>query len=447
MPATKLRAIFSAWWPLAASWLFMGTELPMISAVMARLPDPKIHLAAYGGVVFPIALIIEAPIIMLLSTSTALSKDAASYQKIYRFMMWAGGILTLAHFLLAFTPLFYPLVQGLMQVPDEIVEPSRIGLMIMIPWTWSIAYRRFNQGVLIRFGHSKAVGVGTAFRLAANGLALFAGWHIGGLPGIVVGTSGIAAGVLTEALYVGLRVRPVLRGPLQAAKPVEPRLSWRFFYGFYIPLALTAFINLVTQPLGSAALSRMPLALESLAVWPVLGGFIFMWRSMGFAYQDVVVAQLDTPGTTRSIQRFTWLLAAFSIGGLGLVAATDLGRIWFQTVSGLETELVDLARRGLWIALLWPALSILQNYYQGVIVSGKKTWVVTLSIVVFMAVTGLVLFFGTLEGRFTGLFVGLVAFQSGYGAQALVLAAFSRPVLRRAANRDADLFGQAAAAD
>ena len=279
MPESNLRSIFSAWWPLAASWLFMGTELPMISAVMARLPDPKIHLAAYGGVVFPIALIIEAPIIMLLSTSTALSKDFASYQKIYRFMMWAGGILTLIHFLLAFTPLYYPLVEGLMQVPDEIVEPSRIGLMIMLPWTWTIAYRRFNQGVLIRFGQSKAVGVGTAFRLAANALALLVGWQIGGLPGIVVGTSGISAGVITEAIYAGLRVRPVLRGPLQQAKLVDPALTWRFFYGFYVPLALTAFINLITQPWGSAALSRMPLPLESLAVWPVLGGFIFMWRS------------------------------------------------------------------------------------------------------------------------------------------------------------------------
>ena len=43
----------------------MSIELPLVSAVMARLSDPTIHLAAYGGVVFPIALVIEAPIIML----------------------------------------------------------------------------------------------------------------------------------------------------------------------------------------------------------------------------------------------------------------------------------------------------------------------------------------------------------------------------------------------
>ena len=61
------RRIFKTWWPLAVSWLLMSVELPALSAVIARLPDPEIHLAAYGGVVFPIALIVESPIIMLLA--------------------------------------------------------------------------------------------------------------------------------------------------------------------------------------------------------------------------------------------------------------------------------------------------------------------------------------------------------------------------------------------
>ena len=60
----------------------MSLELPALSAVIARLPNPDINLAAYGGVVFPLALILESPIIMLLAASTALSKDCASYQRL-----------------------------------------------------------------------------------------------------------------------------------------------------------------------------------------------------------------------------------------------------------------------------------------------------------------------------------------------------------------------------
>ena len=136
-----MRRILHTWWPLAASWLFMATEGLMMNAIVARLAEPRINLAAWGGVVFPIALIVEAPIIMLLSASTALSRDWDSYVKLRRFMMWAGAILTALHALTAFTPFYYVVAAGWIGAPDEIVEPARWGLMIMTPWAWSIAWR------------------------------------------------------------------------------------------------------------------------------------------------------------------------------------------------------------------------------------------------------------------------------------------------------------------
>ncbi len=99
---------------------------------------------------FPFRLIIEAPIIMLLAASTALSRDLPSYRKIYKFMMLTGFSLTLIHILVAFTPLYYLVVRGIIGSPEEIIEPARIGLMFMTPWTWSIGFRRFQQGVMIR---------------------------------------------------------------------------------------------------------------------------------------------------------------------------------------------------------------------------------------------------------------------------------------------------------
>ncbi len=431
-----MNTIYAAWWPLAASWLFMGMELPLVSAFMARLAFPKVSLAAYGGVVFPIALIIEAPVIMLLAASTALSKDLTSYKKIYRFMMWTGLITTLLHAVFAFTPLFDFIVGKVMQVPPVIIEPSRIGMKIMLPWTWSIAYRRYHQGVLIRFGHSKAISIGTALRLTANAVALIIGAQIDGVSGIVVGTSGIAAGVITEAIYTGIRVQPVIKNKLSLANPVKPELTWPDFFSFYVPLALTSFINLVIQPLGSAALSRMPMPLESLAVWPVLGGFLFMWRSLGFAYNEVVVAQLDEPGSAKPLQQFSWLLAGLSTVGIALIAVSPLARLWFEVVSGLEKPLAELALAGLWFSLLWPALSILQNTYQGVIVNGKRTVGVTVSVIILVAVTVVILTIGSSSGRFTGLFVGLIAFQVGNLFQAGYLWWASRSVLKNRKARD-----------
>jgi len=236
----SMKHIFDTWWPLAASWMLMGAELPALSAVIARLEYPKINLAAYGGIVFPLALIIEAPIIMLLAASTALCKDFDSYRKLWRFMMVSGASLTVLHILIAFTPLYYIVAEDIIGAPAVIIEPARIGLMIMTPWTWSIAYRRFNQGVLIRFGHSKAVGMGTVVRLTADLLVLLVGYSIGTIPGIIVATSAVAAGVVSEAIYAGIVTRPVVNHELKKTPPPPEPLTLTTFLKFYICLLYTS---------------------------------------------------------------------------------------------------------------------------------------------------------------------------------------------------------------
>ena len=54
------KSIFLFWLPLAATWIMMSVEGPFLAAVIARLPEPRFNLAAYG-VAFAFALLIEAP--------------------------------------------------------------------------------------------------------------------------------------------------------------------------------------------------------------------------------------------------------------------------------------------------------------------------------------------------------------------------------------------------
>jgi len=70
MQRLTTRKIFKFWLPLAGTWLMMSIEGPFIAAIIARLADPKFNLAAYG-VAFSFALIIEAPVIMMMTASTS----------------------------------------------------------------------------------------------------------------------------------------------------------------------------------------------------------------------------------------------------------------------------------------------------------------------------------------------------------------------------------------
>ena len=80
----------------------------------------------------------------------------------------------------------------------------------------------------------------------------------------------------------------------------------------------------------------MPRALISLAAWPVVTGLIFMLRSLGIAFNEVVVALLDEPGAAPALRRFTGILAAGTTLALVAIAATPVAPWWFSRVSALS---------------------------------------------------------------------------------------------------------------
>lgn len=431
-----LADVYRTWWPLAASWLMMGLELPAVSAVMARLPQPTVSLAAYGGVVFPLALLIEAPIIMMLSASTALSRDWPSYLLLRRAMVTMGGALTVLHAAIAFTPLYDVVVARVLGIPADILEPARLGLQIMTPWTMSIAYRRTQQGVLIRYGNSYAVGVGTAVRLGANVVVLALGYLHGGLPGIAVGTAAVIAGVLGEALYAGLAAHRVLRDHVRPARAAGEPLTVRRFVRFYTPLALTPLIGFFAMPLASAAMTRMPLTIASLAAWPVVNGLAFTLRSVGFAFNEVVVSLLDRPGAVAPLRRFAFGLAGATSALLLLVAASPLGPLWFGDVSGLTPDLTALAVVALAISFPLPGLNALQSWYQGILVHAHLTRGVSESMAVYLAVTAGVLAGGIALGRLPGLYITMLAMGLAGACQVAWLRYRARDHLRVLAAAD-----------
>ena len=440
-PALDARAltipqVATRWAPLAGSWLLMGLELPAVSAVMARLPHATVSLAAYGGVVFPLSLLIESPILMLLTASTALARDARSYAVVRRFMFTAAGLLTALHVLLAFTPLFDVVASTLIGIPEPVREPARIGLRIMLPWTLSIAYRRTQQGVLIRFDHSRAVTWGTMVRLATLTLVLALGSWLGRWPGIVVGTCAVACGVMAEAVFAGVAVRPVLRGVLAAAPAADPPLTMRAFVRFYTPLGLTPLLNFISMPLASAAMSRMPNALESLAAWPVLSGSTFTLRAMGFAYNEVMVALLDRWRPVPALRKFAWGLAVLTTALLLAGAATRLGLWWFARGSALPEVLARMAWRSLWLVVPMGAVSVWQSFHQGVLVHAHRTRAVTESMAVLLVATATVLGVGVAWHSLPGLGFAALALTAGGVAQIAWLSYRSRAAVAELVARD-----------
>jgi len=379
-PRTQ-KSILFFWLPLAATWIMMATEGPFLAAVIARLPDPTFNLAAHG-VAFALAILIEAPVIMLMSAATSMVKDRSSFLKLRNFSralcLGTTGVLLVV----LIPPVYDVLIPGAMGVPREVAELTYGALWFMLPWPSAIGYRRFLQGVLIRSGKTKLVAYGTVIRLAAMLMAALIGFFVLGIPGAWVGALSLATGVTVEAVAARFMaaetVRALLNGEIDSG--TTPEVSYADIARFYWPLALTSLIGLSVQPMLTFFMGRSIAPVESLAVFPVVHSLSFFFRSMGLAFQDTSIALMgDRYQNYRELRTFAWFLGGATSLGLALVAFTPLSDVYFTGISGLPPVLADYALTPTRVIVLLPAMSVLLSLQRALLVESRRTQHITVA--------------------------------------------------------------------
>jgi len=126
------KFIFFFWLPLAATWLMMAFEGPFLSAVIARMAEPKFNLAAYG-VAFSFAIIIESPVIQMMSAATALVSNRQTFYKLRNFTYILNGLTTLVMIIFLLPPIFYFITIDLINLPKVVADLTHAAVMILIP--------------------------------------------------------------------------------------------------------------------------------------------------------------------------------------------------------------------------------------------------------------------------------------------------------------------------
>jgi hypothetical protein len=333
---------------------------------------------------------------MLLTTSTALARSPQSYAMLRRFTQHLMLLTTALHVLVGWTPLFDVIVRGWVGVPESLVEPVRLGMRIMVFWSAAIAWRRFKQGVMIRYGQTKFVGQGTMVRLVSSaGLAAaLAIWN--GLPGVAVGALALSAGVIVEAAYAHWAIRHVVAAEFGPNAPVgsEPPLSYGELARFHTPLAASTLLYLLAQPLATAALARLPNREAVLAAWPVAGGLLFIVRSPALALPEVIIALMHEPGSRPALRKFMIGVGAACVAALALAGFTPLGHLYFRTLIGVSEELAGLAITGAQAAVALPMIAAWQSWYRGNLTAQRATPAITLAMMINLATLVAVLLVG-----------------------------------------------------
>jgi progressive ankylosis protein len=481
------RGIFFFWVPLAAQWIMMALEGPFLAAIIARMGEPAFNLAAYG-VAFALAILIESPVIMLMSASTALVDDAESYRRLRNFANALNAGSTALLLFVLVPSVYHGLMNTLLGLPAPVVELVYVSLWLLLPWPAAIGYRRFLHGLLIRAGLTRRVAYGTLLRLGSMAAAAAALYLLTELPGAWVGAIALSAGVCAEAAAARVMAVGVIRGLLDetgaggaaaaeagahgglhgadavlttstaasaqsgadagagaedvaAARAAVQDAGARTAapgYGaiarFYYPLALTSFIGLTVHPLLTFFMGRAPRPVESLAVFPVVHALSFVFRAAGFSFQEAVIALSGRRFEhVPQLVRFGITMALVSSGGMALVAFTPLAGIWFELVSGLPPELAAAAVLPARLVVPLPAMAVLLAFQQAVLVQDRGTRPITYaSGLEVVSIALLFLLFGRGAGM-SGVSAAMLALVGGRLVGNLYLMVPVRAALARAA--------------
>ncbi len=363
----------------------MSVEGPFLSAVIARMAEPKFNLAAYG-VAFSFALIIEAPVIMMMSASTALVEDKSTFKKLRNFTYITNAAITGVMLFFIIPQVFYFVAEDLINLPHEVAELTHIATIILLPWPGAIGYRRFYQGILIRGDLTKRVAYGTVIRLVSmSGTAILL-YSFSSFDGVVVGAAALSAGVIAEGAASKIMALSILR----KMKDLRKELSYRGIYDFYYPLALTSLLSLGVHPLITFFVGQSAMPLESLAVLPVINSLVFIFRSLGLSFQEVGIAMMgENMEGYNKLKQFSFIGGTAVVLLLSAIAFTPLSQVWFFNVSGLSKELAEFAIIPLMIMAIMPGLTYWISFQRSLLVHSRKTQPITIATAI--EVTGICL--------------------------------------------------------
>jgi Na+-driven multidrug efflux pump len=415
-------AMLKLWVPLAASLVMMVLEPALVNIGLARAVDPELSLAAYG-VAFSLALLVEAPIIMLLDASVAQSSHQQALALVMRFTLALGVAVVALGLVVSLTPLYTLLVVELMNIPSDIADRVRPALQVLSFWPLPIAWRRAQQGVLIRTNRTNVITAATGVRLATLATGLFIGLRLEPERGALAAAWAMNISVTVEAGVVTWAARRIAQRDLaQGPAGDEAPLTIVALARFYGPLAVTTILRQASRPLTNAGIAATLLARESLATWPVVWGVAILITGPAWSLQQLSIALSTSPPAFRRVSRFSMVLSAIMAALLATVAFVPSLYTWVMGgIYNLSPALQTLGRPALRWLVLMPLLMGTQSLLRGAFIRGGCTGTVRTAMVFNVSSLALALLIGVQLLHLPGTTLAAFATLAGGAAELVYL--------------------------
>lgn len=387
------RRFWTIFLPLALSWSFMAVEAPLAMAVLGQAPDARLNAAALL-VVFGIAIFLESPVIDLLSTCTTLGTHRKNYVVLSGFTWMMMAWVTVMHAAVTLTPLYDLVTLELLKVNPNVANAAHLPLILMIPWSACVGWRRSLQGFMIRHGNTRPISLGTFVRIATMAAVGFGTVAFTSLNGLVCVAVSLVCAVFAEAMFIHFASRPTIADLPEGDG--ETPVSYRRLFSFHLPLTASTAVMLTSTLFVTGALNLVPSQVLALAAWQTANATIFLFRASAFALPEAVIS-LWAPETKRLTARLCLYVGSVLSGLMLLFHVTTLDRQVFVHLYNTKNDQALMAGVAMLSTSLLPLVNAIASYYRGALTANHVTWARLVAIAASLGALALCLQFGVTQ--------------------------------------------------
>jgi progressive ankylosis protein len=366
-PPVTLPLAYRFFVPLIVMTAFTMGSSSIIHAALARLPQPKLSLAAFS-VAMSYHGALGGPVWTTPYIALSVVRDRRSLRSLLRFEALLCALLGLVDLAVAFTPLGQWLYGTLLGASEEVVRQAR-WCTIILWWEMPlIAVRSVAMSLVMLDRRTHAIPVATTVRVVAllGFLALLPLW----LEGAVVGATAFIGCVSIETALMARIAWPAYRAlPAGAAPPPGLRALWRFGWPLMTSQAAEFGVPLVIN----FFLGRVERADLALAAFGVMNGLVRVLLAPLRNLTHVAQTFAHSPGERRVVLRFSWQVIGLFSAGVLLLFYTPVSGWMLSDLLALTAELADYIAPAMRVTLLIGAFWGLSSLFRGLITNTLRT--------------------------------------------------------------------------
>ena len=407
----------------------------VVTAFLARMPDPAAVLAAYS-VAFSTHAVLGSPLWAMQIIVLSFIRDRASVHRLACFALIFLLLIAAAHLILGLTPLGDWFFERVFGVRAEVAREAKLCMLVSILVLPFSILRSLCYGLMMIRRKTFLVTLGTVVRLL--GLAAILALLTRSYSGAVIGVLALSACIIFETLYavaLGWRFYRDLRPQVQPVPSYKElwRFSWPIFFMRTAESGMTFTVNMF---LGR--LARPEVALAAYAVLDSLVRVLLSpLRNLVHTSQTLVRTRADA----RVMLIFATHMAIVFAVLMALLIVPAVERLALSDIMGLPPALIADIRPGLQLGALLALAMAGATVFRGLLIASHNTGYIAVSAVLRIAMVTLVSSIALWLDASNGAQLGMLALIAAFGGEAVLLGLRSRQ-LDRAPRR---LFVDAAA--